>query len=301
MIRASGLYGRALIDLDTADRIGYVDEIIVDPYGPCIAGFVVSKGRSVLGNRKSIIVAAEAIYAIGPDALTMRSTGRPPDETVYLGSLPRLSELAGRKMVSFGGKFLGTVEDALIDERDGRIIGYPLDGTPIASGLERLFSLGLKSERPEFVRANADLRVGARLIVVPDDAVTTMDEEERPALPAASHGATIPAPPLPEETPAPERKTPTTRHKRMAVPFSEVEQVVAADARAVAAAAADPGPADFAPVEASIDGLHRPFDDSDMPADEDRVPADDLITTSQIPASSIRGRRSRAAREAEAS
>jgi uncharacterized protein YrrD len=295
MIRASGLYGRALIDLDTADRIGYVDEIIVDPYGPCIAGFVVSKGRSVLGSRKSTIVAAEAIYAIGPDALTMRSTGRPPDETVYLGSLPRLSELAGRKMVSFGGKFLGTVEDALIDEHDGRIIGYPLDGTPFTSGLERLFSLGLKSEHPEYVRANADLRVGARLIVVPDDAVATMEDEDQPALPAATHEDALPTVPAPP-THGSERKTPTTRHKRMAVPFAEV----ATDARAAGASA----------VDTSIDDLHRPFDDQApiapfddtyTPVDEDRATDDDLVTTSQIPASAVRGRRARAEREAEAS
>src|SRR5918911_5109237 len=183
MIRASGLYGRALVDLDTAERIGYVDEMIVDPYGPCIAGFVVSKGRSVLGSRKQTIVAAEAVHAIGPDALTVRSAGRPPDETVYLGSLPRLSELTGRKMVSFGGKYLGTVEDALIDERDGRIIGYPLEGGTVTSGLERLFSLGLKLDRSEYVRADADLRVGARLIVVPDDAIASIDDAETPALP----------------------------------------------------------------------------------------------------------------------
>ena len=183
MIRASGLYGRALIDLDSADRVGYIDEIIVDTYGPCIAGFVVSSGRSVLGSRKHSIVPAEAIYAIGPDALTMRSGGRTPDDAVYLNSLPRLSELTGRKMISFGGKFLGTVEDALIDEHDGRIIGYPLDGVGLPSGLERLFSLGLKPERSEYVRANADLRVGARLIVVPDDAVASMNDVETPALP----------------------------------------------------------------------------------------------------------------------
>src|SRR4051794_11821443 len=102
MIRASGLYGRALVDLDTADRLGYVDEIIVDPYGPCIAGFVVARGRSVLGSRKHTIIPAEAIYAIGPDALTIRNAGRAAEEAVYLNSLPRLSELTGRKMVSFG-------------------------------------------------------------------------------------------------------------------------------------------------------------------------------------------------------
>ena len=96
MIRASGLYGRAVIDLDTAERIGEVDEIIVDPYGPGIAGYVVACERSLFGSRKRIIIPIEAFHAIGPDALTMRSAGAPGYHTAHLDSLPRLSELTGR-------------------------------------------------------------------------------------------------------------------------------------------------------------------------------------------------------------
>jgi len=275
MIRASGLYGRAIVDLDTADRVGYVDEIIVDPYGPCIAGFVVTAGRSVLGSRKHSIIPSEAIYAIGRDVLTMRSGGRPPDETVYLSSLPRLSDLTGRKLISFGGKFLGTVEDALIDERDGRIIGYPLDGGSFSSGLERMFSLGLRPERNEYVRANADLRVGARLIVVPDDAVASMDEEELPALTEGTHAAVeqddlTPLAATSEREAAPERKAPAPRHHRMAIPFAEAEH----------------------------EGLLTPHHDGLVITSEEPSPTDDheealdddLVATSQIRATTITGR-----------
>ena len=63
MIRASGLYGRAVIDLDTAERVGEVDEIIVDPYGPGVAGYVVSCDRSMFGRRKRIIIPIDAVYS----------------------------------------------------------------------------------------------------------------------------------------------------------------------------------------------------------------------------------------------
>src|SRR6185503_13077058 len=142
MIRASGLYGRAVIDLDTAERVGEVDEIIVDPYGPGIAGYVVSCERSMFGSKKRIIIPIDAFHAIGPDALTMRSVGAPDYQTAHLDALPRLSELTGRRMVSFGGRLLGTVEDALISERDGRIIGYPLERPGPGSWLESLFGVG---------------------------------------------------------------------------------------------------------------------------------------------------------------
>ena len=182
MIRASGLYGRAIVDLDTAERIGDVDEIIVDPSGPGVAGFVVTCDRSLLASRKRLIVPMEAIHAIGPDALTVRSVGRHEEHGAHLDSLPRLSELTGRRMVSFGGRVLGAMEDALIDERDGRIIGYPLEKSGPGTWLEAAFGLGWRSDRPDYVRADAGLRIGARLIVVPDDAITSAGEIEDEAI-----------------------------------------------------------------------------------------------------------------------
>jgi len=196
MIRASGLYGRAIIDLDTAERVGSVDEVIVDPYGPGIAGFVVTCDRSLIGARKRIIVPMEAIHAIGPDALTLRSVGHSGEQVVMLDGLPRLSELTGRRMVSFGGRLLGSMADALIDEHDGRIIGYPLERSGPTSWIESLFGLGLLAERTDYVRADAALRIGARLIVVPDEAIASVADledsspAERPA---------IPPPPIREE------------------------------------------------------------------------------------------------------
>lgn len=182
MIRASGLYGRAVVDLDTAERVGEVDDIIVDPYGPGIAGYVVAGSRSMFGSRKRIIIPIDAFHAIGPDALTMRSVGTPGYHTAHLDALPRLSELTGRRMVSFGGRLLGSVEDALISERDGRIIGYPLERPGPGTWLETVFGLGWKSERPDYVRADAALRIGARLIVVPDDAIASGSDLDEVAI-----------------------------------------------------------------------------------------------------------------------
>jgi sporulation protein YlmC with PRC-barrel domain len=202
MIRASALYGRSVVDLDTAERVGNIDEIIVDPYGPNIAGYVVSCERSMFGTRKRMIVPTEAIHAIGPDALTMRSVGRPDNQTAHIDALPRLSELTGRRMVSFGGRLLGAVEDALIDERDGRIIGYPLERSGAGSWIEAMFGLSWRSERPDYVRADAALRIGTRLIVVPDDAIAAASDLEDAELPDAPAMSSEAAPAPPEPTPA---------------------------------------------------------------------------------------------------
>ena len=199
MIRASGLYGRAVIDLDTAERIGEIDEIIVDPHGPGIAGYVITCERSLFSSKKRIIIPVEAFHAIGPDALTMRSTGPREYHTAHLDALPRLSELTGRRMVSFGGRLLGSVEDALISERDGRIIGYPLDRPGAGTWLDTVFGLGWKSDQPDYVRADAGLRIGARLIVVPDDAIASgADLQNEPEIDAQRYASlpAIPPPPL---------------------------------------------------------------------------------------------------------
>ncbi len=180
MIRASGLYGRAVINLDTAERIGQIDELIVDPSGPCVAGYVIS-GRARLSGRKRSILPVEVVEAMGPDALTIRTTRATVDPTPQLDALPRLSELTGRKMVSFGGRYLGTVQDALVDERNGRIVGYPLERPRAVDWIESLFGFGGRREHPEYVRADAALRIGAQLIVVPDDAIASVSDAEHDA------------------------------------------------------------------------------------------------------------------------
>jgi len=184
MIRASELYGRPVVDLDTAEKVGTVDEIIVDTDAPSVAGYVVAEGGSLFGRGKRSLIASEVVHAIGPDAITIQQKRSYDVSHAYLDSLPRLSELTGRRMISRGGRLLGIVEEALIDERSGRIIGYPLDSNRMAPGLERVFGLAATASQIRYVRADADLRLGSRIIVVPDDAVAIHDETPLPALAA---------------------------------------------------------------------------------------------------------------------
>ena len=103
---------------------------------------------------------ASSVHAIGPDAVTVHGSVVVGD-LAHLDELPRVSDVVGRKVVSRDGRLLGKVEDVLINDEDGRIIGYELsehDGT--------------------YLRAEADLRTGRDLIVVPEDAVARDWQEE---------------------------------------------------------------------------------------------------------------------------
>jgi len=171
MIRASDLLGLPVVDLVQAEKLGLVEEIVLDPDGRRIAAFAVKNG-SLPGRRKRRMVPAQRVYAIGPEALTLEQVGGLPDEA-EVGGLPTLGEMAGRRVLSRHGKLLGSVCDVLIDEDNGQIIGYALDGTGARNGLG-LLQRG-KTAWPDYVRAEAALRMSRGLIVTPDEALVRGD------------------------------------------------------------------------------------------------------------------------------
>jgi hypothetical protein len=79
----------------------------------------------------------------------------------------------GRKVVGQSGKMFGHISDILVEPADGRILGYAMEDNPL-SGLENILT-GSRPKTKEFLRADADLRVGPDLVVVPDDAVVSAE------------------------------------------------------------------------------------------------------------------------------
>ncbi len=190
MIRAKELGGRAVVDVDAAEKLGRIDRIVLDPESRRVAGFVIARGSGIFNNDKDILLSASCVHAVGPDAVTVRRTST-SDSDAALSGLPRVSDITGRKVVSDTGKLLGTVDDVLIDESDGRIVGYALDEGSFDGSLQQMFK-GDRAEgrRHPYLRADADLRTGENLIVAPESAVS-FDWESAPAVsspaaPAAS-------------------------------------------------------------------------------------------------------------------
>jgi len=178
MIRATDLSGRAVIDMDAAEKLGRIDTIIIDPEARQLAAFRLSRGGSVFGSEAHATLPASCVYAIGPDAITVRHATNPDDDSARFERLPRISDVIGRKVVSRDGRLLGVVDDVLISGADGRIVGYLLADADLMSRLESLF-VNKKHRRGSYVRADADLRAGRELIVVPEDAVSHWDEDDR--------------------------------------------------------------------------------------------------------------------------
>jgi uncharacterized protein YrrD len=168
MIKGSQLVGRAVIDMEAAERLGKIKEIIVQRDGERVAGFVVVHGETLVGTAgKRRMIPASAVHSIGPDAVTVR--GSAMQEVAELDNLPRMSDIIGHKMVTQSGRLLGIIDDMLISRADGTIVGFVV-GEGVRSKLENIFN-PQRSRVRGYVRAEADLHVGKDLIIVPDDAL----------------------------------------------------------------------------------------------------------------------------------
>src|SRR5215470_4411543 len=169
MIKGTQLVGRAVIDMEAAERLGRIKEIIVQHDGERVAGFVVVHGETIVGTGGTRrMIPAFAVYSIGPDAMTVRGTAV-TERLAELDNLPRMSDIIGHKMVTRSGRLLGVIDDMLVNGTDGSIVGF-IVGEGVRNKLENIFN----PQRPRvhgYVRADADLHVGKELIVVPDNAL----------------------------------------------------------------------------------------------------------------------------------
>lgn len=169
MIRASRLRNLPVVDLETAVKIGRVRELIVDPGRLRVTGIVIRRGGALGRGGAEWVVPGSAVLSVGSDALTIRG-GHTQQWNVELGAFPSLTSLIGRKALSRRGHLFGTVADVLLNEETGRIVGYALD---VRSGGRGLLGLLKRSDNywPDYVRADADVRVGRHMIVAPDSAL----------------------------------------------------------------------------------------------------------------------------------
>lgn len=185
MIRARELDGRAVIDLDTAEKLGFVDEIYLDPSGSRLAALKATEGASLVGGGRRTIIPAASIASIGPEAIMLRPTGKVDLSPPRIDSLPRLSNIMGRKVVTESGKLLGAIGDVLIEDAGGRIAGFELKDAGWTGGLSNMFGAG-RDHRPDYVRSDAGIRLSDELLVVPDGAVVRGRRDAEDTAPAAA-------------------------------------------------------------------------------------------------------------------
>jgi len=94
MMKANDLDGRAVVDLETAKKVGYIDEIYLDTDGARIAAYLVAEGSKLAGGGQKILMPASAVETIGPEAIMVRPVS---GERVEHGDFERLPRLLRTK------------------------------------------------------------------------------------------------------------------------------------------------------------------------------------------------------------
>ena len=190
MIRTSQLHGMGVVDVDSATKLGEIDELFFDLERRTLAGLSVSQGGTLLSGEDHLLLPAAAIQSIGEDAVMVRSGALAEGLELHT----RASSLAGRAIVTESGTHLGAIDDVLFDDTAGRIIGYAFAERDESRGpdLAGLFGLGRRQDGHDdsivdYVRADADVRFGD-LVVVPDAAVV---RNEKLAAARASETVTV--------------------------------------------------------------------------------------------------------------
>ena len=125
MIRATELAGRAVVDIDAAEKIGTIDKIILDPDGKQVAGFVVTRvGSSFPAARpsQSSHRSRSTPLACRPyrgRAMNKWGYAAPPSPIERASS--HVEELESNPRVR---RLEGTISETVLELADGPVVGH---------------------------------------------------------------------------------------------------------------------------------------------------------------------------------
>lgn len=136
MIRISNLRGQRVLARSTAQLVGSIGQLLVEP----ASGRVVAAGvEGVVGT--ATILPWDSVTAIGPDAVMVDSAEQLTEPgTRPLGFVTDLYAFNGRPLLTDQGDSMGRLEDVELDEASGRVVALLVPGRSVP--LERFVALG---------------------------------------------------------------------------------------------------------------------------------------------------------------
>lgn len=121
-MKASRMRGMAVVSIEDAEKIGSVQDLILNPDEQRVVAIRVKSAEG----REASIIPVDEIEAIGRDAITIRDTrGMATEIPMEIGTV-YLSRLLGTKVLTRSGELLGTVAEVEMDGYDFGITGYEL-------------------------------------------------------------------------------------------------------------------------------------------------------------------------------
>jgi uncharacterized protein YrrD len=130
------IIGRPVLSVESANTIGCVHDLVVDPLSEQVTGFSIQK----LDKSYALIVNGE-IHSIGPDALMVdREASLVPPDQSPIKTLPLAGrELIGVKVFTERGALIGKVANVLVHFADTPILIYEVRSSIFAKLLGHTF------------------------------------------------------------------------------------------------------------------------------------------------------------------
>ncbi|MCA1557501.1 MAG: PRC-barrel domain-containing protein [Acidobacteria bacterium] len=115
------LIGRAVLSRASANKLGQVHDLIIEPVNGSLAGVAVN-----MADGKLHYAEASEIYSIGPDAIMVNSdrSAIPSEGSPVKGSPLAMNKLVGVEVMTEGGKVLGQVANIFMHLAEEPVLIY---------------------------------------------------------------------------------------------------------------------------------------------------------------------------------
>ena len=165
MLKASELIHRPLVTRDAGEKVGRVEDLVVDQKGSQVLGILVDE-KGWFSSAQ--VVRWPAVLSVGDDVLVIDSK----TSVVKATDVPDMKDVFDRDNVFEGvhvrttdGRDLGKFEAFYFDEKSGRILGYELSG-----------GTGQKRRSRSFLPTPASFEAGKDVAFVAPEAADTLKD-----------------------------------------------------------------------------------------------------------------------------
>lgn len=126
---AKQLMGHPVVALSNGERVGAIHDVVYSPAQGRLIGFTVTHGGGLFSRGETLWLAAEAIHAIGEDAVVVEAPTQLIKYEADSQSVEEIGEsVLGKRLMTETGKFLGNVDDVFIDRQSRRVSAYEVSG-----------------------------------------------------------------------------------------------------------------------------------------------------------------------------
>jgi sporulation protein YlmC with PRC-barrel domain len=126
LITLQDFRGKSIVSIDNGQRIGQVEDIMVDPNSLALSAIITSQGTFLRQEIRGILV--EDVQVWGIDAVLVRRSDvilAKEQLTGFDNFISANDQIRGRDVISTSGERVGELSDLLVSN-DGRIQGYEL-------------------------------------------------------------------------------------------------------------------------------------------------------------------------------